>query len=81
MILFFFFLLKKVIHTPEASVKFELKSDPYHFTPMEVIGKEEASLWVNDDVDVRELDDKFGRKITELRKQLTRNDSQPFPTK
>lgn len=35
---------------------------------------------VNDQTSVRSADDRFGRKITELRQSLTQNDSRPFET-
>jgi hypothetical protein len=38
-------------------------------------------LTVNGGKSIREENDKFGRGITEVRRELTKNDTQPFATK
>jgi hypothetical protein len=41
---------------------------------------EYGSLYINDYFTIRPESDQFGRGITEVRKKLTKNDTQPFPT-
>lgn len=38
----------------------------------------DTAVWINDYFTVRSKDDKFGRKITDLRKAFTQNDTKPF---
>jgi hypothetical protein len=40
----------------------------------------EAGRYINDYFTIRPESDQFGRGITEVRKKLTKNDTQPFPT-
>lgn len=43
-------------------------------------GAEAWSVYINDYFTIRPPDDKYGRGITDIRKGLTKNDTQPFPT-
>ncbi len=36
---------------------------------------------INDKVSIRADEDKFGRKVTELRRSYTENDTKPLPTR
>lgn len=43
-------------------------------------GAEAGSVYINDYFTIRPKDDQYGRGITDIRKGLTKNDTQPFPT-
>ena len=42
---------------------------------------EESHVTINNHISIRDKDDIFGRKITELRRKFTDNDKSPFPTR
>ena len=43
-------------------------------------GASQGIMTINAQADIREARDKFGRKMTELRKSFTENDSKPLET-
>jgi hypothetical protein len=56
-----------------------LHLEPFHSLPS--VNSCSSSLLINDHIGIRSSEDQFGRKITELRQKLTKNDQEPFATK
>ncbi len=61
-----------------ASKKFSVKVDQ-EFSLVSN-GQDNASFMINDKFEIRPDSDNFGRKITDLRRKYTADDSKPFET-
>jgi hypothetical protein len=49
-------------------------------SPKASLGTGQGSVVINENFSIRLIDDFFGRRMTELRRSFTNNDTEPFET-